>query len=335
MNKISNHSVFATVLQDFFCEYLINQKNVSIRTISSYRDTFKLLLLFAEKTKGKHPVRLTFEDIDCQLILNFLLYLEKERKNKIRSRNARLAAIRSFIKYSSLRIPSLMQHFDSIMTIPLKRCEKVLISCLSRKEVMAIINAPDITTWSGKRDRTMFSALYNTGARASEIISIKIKDVDITHSRCVTLHGKGRKERILPIWKDTAKQINEWLGFINTYPDDPLFPNKKNEHLTRSGLDFRLKTAAKSASKSCKSLIDKTISPHVIRHTTAMHLLEAGVEITVIALWLGHENLETTHMYMEASLEMKVNAIQKVKESQHEPFIYKPSDKLLDFLEKL
>lgn len=335
MNRPIIMPTFPKILQDFFCVYLMDQKNVSHQTVISYRDTFRLLLLFVRNKRGTEPTDLALTDIKADLTLEFLNYLEKERGNSIKTRNARLAALRSFMKYAALRDPSSLANAESLLAIPLKRSENRLVGYLSRDEINAILNAPNPSTWSGQRDRVMFAAFYNTGARVSEICQLCVSDIDIEDSRSVKLHGKGRKERRIPLWKSTLSLVRQWLPRIDTKNTTPLFPNRKGGRMTRSGIEDRLDKAVADAIKICPSLNKKTVSPHVLRHTTAMHLLQSGVSESVIALWLGHESVITTHIYVEADMAMKERALSRLQEPAIIAVRYKSADRLLSFLEEL
>jgi site-specific recombinase XerD len=335
MNIKNQEPNFQTLLQDFFCQRLINQQNASMRTVSSYRDTFRLLLRFLEKHLRKQPVAVTLDDLNAPCILAFLDHLEKKRKNSIRTRNARYAALRSFLKYAALRSPASLQTIQQTLAIPIKRFDKHYPEALSREEIQAILDTPDTTTWNGLRDRVMFTVFYNTGARVSEIIALRIMDVTFRQTTSVRIMGKGRKERTIPLWKNTIRQMKSWLKHIETSPKSPLFPNSHGQHLSRSGVESRLKKAVKYAVKKCSSLGKRRVSPHTFRHTTAMHLLQSGVDLSVIALWLGHENLATTHMYMEADVTMKERTLEKLQEPHGRLQRYQASDKLLQFLEEL
>jgi len=326
---------FPKILQDFFCIYLMDQKNVSSQTVVSYRDTFRLLLLFIRELRFREPSDLALADINADLTLKFLNYLEKERGNCTQTRNARLAAIRSFMKYAALRDPGSLANAESLLAIPLKRSERRLVGYLSREEMDAILKAPSPSTWSGQRDRVMFTVFYNTGARVSEICQLCVSDVDLEDSRSVKLHGKGRKERRIPLWKGTLSQVRQWLPRIDTKSTAPIFPNRKGGRMTRSGIEDRLEKAVAAALKICPSLKSKRVSPHVLRHTTAMHLLQSGVSESVIALWLGHESVTTTHRYVEADLAMKERALSRLQEPTSTAVRYKPADSLLSFLEAL
>ncbi len=335
MNHSANATTFPRILQDFFCIYLQNQKNVSRQTVVSYRDTFRLLLLFIRKNRCTEPSHLALLDLNAGLILEFLNHLEAERGNCIQTRNVRLAAIRSFMRYAALRDPRSLVNVEGLLAIPLKRSESRLVGYLSRDEISAILKAPDLSTWSGQRDRVMLATFYNTGARVSEICQLRVCDVDLDRSRSVKLHGKGRKERSIPLWKDTVCQIREWLRRIDSSSSAPHFPNRKGKHLTRSGVEGRLQKATATAIRTCPSLAARPLSPHVLRHTTAMHLLQSGVSESVIALWLGHESVTTTHRYVEADLAMKERALSRLQEPTSSSVRYKPDDVLLSFLESL
>lgn len=323
------------LLQDFFCQNLINQRNVSQQTIAAYRDAFQLLLKYASKRLKKPPVKMCLSDLDRSLVLSFLTYLESERKNSIRTRNARLAAIRSFLNYASYREVASIPVISSVLSIPMKQFKQPILGFLSREEVDAILSAPSPSSWSGRRDRVMFRVFYNTGARASEVIGIQVQDLQLAQGASVRLHGKGRKERIVPLWKTTVTMLKNWLKQEQYTPKDPVFPNRMGKPLSLTGIEYRLRMAVQRASKRCPALRKRTVSPHSIRHTTAMHLLQSGVDISVIALWLGHESPATTHMYVEADLAMKERALKKLHEGENHSIRYAPGDKLLHFLEGL
>ncbi len=326
---------FPAMLQNYFCQRLINQTNASPRTIASYRDTFRLLLQYIEERLKKPPVTISLEDLDAPLILNFLDHLEKKRGNGIRTRNLRLAAIRSFIQYASVQEPCMLAIAQRVLAIPPKKFQRPLVGFLSREEMTAVLNSPNESTWSGQRDRMMFATFYNLGARVSEIIGLQVQDVALGSSPHVRIRGKGRKERTVPLWKNTASRLKKWIERINHQPENSLFPNRIGRPLTRSGVENRLQQAVKLGSKSCRSLLGRRISPHVLRHSTAMHLLQSGVDISVIALWLGHESSTTTHMYIEADLSMKERALRRVQEPSTRRLRFKASDKVLQFLESL
>lgn len=325
----------APLIERYFCEYLVAQRNVSPQTISSYRDTLRLFLRFTEQRFRKPPVSLTLSDFDAPQVLTFLDYLEKERNNGVRSRNQRLAAIRSFLKYASLQDPTALVSISRSLAIPVKRFDRRLVSYLSREEMTAVLNAPSSTTWNGRRDQAMFATMYNTGTRVSEIITISVEDLHFGPTATLRILGKGRKQRVVPLWKTTARRLRGWLREIDTEPKSPLFPNRGGERLTRTGVRSRLDLACIAASLSCPGLRNRSISPHVIRHSTAMHLLQSGVDMTVIALWLGHESTVTTHMYVEADLGMKRRALEKISLASRKQGKYQPTDRLMAFLTSL
>jgi site-specific recombinase XerD len=335
MNKLLMTTDLARLLQGFFCQRLIQQRNVSHQTVCSYRDTFRLLLRFSEQQLGKSAADLQLVDINAALVLAFLDHLELQRHNCIRSRNARLAAIRSFLHYAVLQEPASLAGIQQVLAIPLKRFDRPIVGHLTPVEMQAILDAPDKMTWSGQRDYILLATLYNSGARVSEIITLRRIDFESTRDQAIHLHGKGRKERVVPLWKRTVRSLKKWLGQIGPEPQQPLFPNRFGQMLSRSGVESRLRMAVTSAIERCPSLKNKTISPHVIRHTTAMHLLQSGVDLSVIALWLGHENITTTHQYLEADLRMKEKALAKLQPPDAHPSRYKPSRDVLSFLDGL
>ena len=325
---------FTTLVQDFFGQRLVQQQNASHCTVASYRDTFRLLLRFFQERRRKPATSLTLADLDAPTILAFLADLEKHRGNAPRTRNLRLAALRAFVRYAAARDPSYLALAQRVLAIPSKRFNKPMLDYLTREEMDAVLKAPNATTWSGQRDCVLFAVMYNTGARVSETIRLRRVDIDLTQ-RAVHLHGKGRKERIVPLWKSTARQLRSWLRRLADAPESPLFPNVRGEPISRSGVEERLAHAVTLATARCPSLRKKNVSPHTLRHTTAMHLLQAGVDISVIALWLGHESPETTHQYVEANLTLKEEALSKMKEIPLQGLRFKPDNALLAFLEQL
>jgi len=335
MSTLVNRPDFASLLQDFFCCYLIDQRNLSPQTIASYRDTFRLLLGYLQDAHHLAPSNLTFAELNTEVILDFLRHIEQDRGNATSTRNVRLAAIRSFAKYAGLRDPGLLANVQALLAIPLKRTVRPLLGFLDKHEIEAIIHAPDVATWSGRRDRILFATYYNTGARVSELTTVKRGDVDLARSHSICLQGKGRKQRRVPLWKQTVQDLDHWLRELEDEPDSPVFPNRQGKQLTRAGVEYRLQKAVATATKGCPSLDGRKISPHIIRHTTAMHLLQAGVAPTVIALWLGHESPTTTQIYIEADLAMKERALAAMDEPSSESTRYTPPDDLLAFLEGL
>lgn len=322
---------FPTLIQDFFLKRLIEQRGVSARTVESYRDTFELLFVFVEGRTGKKASALSLSDLDAPLVLDFLDYLESERHNGPRTRNARLTAIRSFMRYVAVRDPASLPVAQRVIAIPSKRFDRPVLGYLSREEITALLNAPDQNTWSGRRDAVLFATMYNTGARVSEITGLRVRDVLIEREVAVCLHGKGRKERVIPLWKTTASELRSWLR-DRTDPDAPVFSNRAGSPLTRSGVRDRLDRALAKAVLNCPSLKDRRVSPHILRHSCAMHLLQSGVDITVIAMWLGHSDPGTTHHYLEVDLATKEAALKLLSAPETLTTRYQPGDRLLAFL---
>ena len=334
-SPLTDPMVFAGLLQRFFAERLLQQKNASPRTIEAYRDTFRLLLRYAARETGKPPARLALGDCDAPLVLGFLTHLETQRHNTARSRNARLAAVRAFAHYIAWQCPEALPVTQRILAIPMKRFEKPLLGFLSREEVQAVLAAPDASTWCGRRDQVLLAVLYNTGARVSELIGIRVAAVTFAATSSIRLHGKGRKQRTVPLWRPTAMALRNWLRYADLRADQPLVPARSGMPMTRTSVAERLALAVAVATASCPTLRGRRISPHTLRHTTAMHLLQAGVDITVIALWLGHQSPTTTHTYIEADLAMKERALNAIAPSGTPRNRYRASDALLKFLDDL
>lgn len=327
---------FAALLQRFFAEHLTRHRAASPRTIAAYRDSFRLLLLFTERHIGKAPTTITLADLDARLVLDFLDHLERGRHNSARSRNARLAAIRSFLKYAAHHDISALEVIERTLAVPMKRFDRPLLGFLSRAEMQAILDAPDARSWVGQRDRVLFTMLYNTGARVSEILGLRVGDVVLDASPCVHLHGKGRKQRTVPLWRSTAALVRAWRRQLGSATDaTPLLPSRAGTAMTRSNVTQRLALCVRSAAECSPQLLNRPISPHTIRHTTAMHLLQSGIDISVIALWLGHESPVTTHMYVEADLSMKEQALKRLHPPDTGIPRYRPPDRLMQFLQSL
>ena len=326
---------FPRLLQDFFLRRLIAQRGASQQTVKSYRDTFEILLRFAEQHTGRPSATLELEDLDAPFVLDFLEHLEQERGNSPRTRNLRLTAIRSFMRYVGSRDPVALPVVKRVLAIPAKRFDRPVLGFLSRDEIQAILDAPDRATWSGHRDAVLLMTLYNSGARVSEITALCVADVLLERRASLLLHGKGRKERVLPLWQSTATELKVWLERIDRRSDGPIFPNRKGAALSRSGVRQRLQRAVVQAIKDCPSLAGRRVSPHTVRHSTAMHLLQAGVDITVIALLLGHEDPSTTHRYLEADLAMKEAALKRLEEPTTSEPRYRASKRMLAFLDTL
>jgi len=326
---------FAALVQSFFTEYLTQQRALSPQTVAAYRDAFVLFLDFAVESLHKQPATLSLQDITPGLILDFLAHLERDRGNSVRTRNARLAALRAFLKFASHRDVGALHVVEQALGVPMKRFERPMLGYLSREEIMAIIGTPG-PSWTTQRDHLLLHVLYNTGARVSEIIGVRLADVVLDGAACVHLHGKGRKQRTMPLWRSTVKVIRAWLRLNPELgPASVLLPNRHGHAMTRANVTQRLALAVAAATPAMPSLQERRISPHTIRHTTAMHLLQSGESIEGIALWLGHESPTTTHHYVEANLAMKEQALAKLQDPKTTPGRFRATDSLLKFLQTL
>ena len=326
---------FAFLVQQFFTEYLVTQRALSPRTIASYRDALKLFLDFAHQRLRKMPTALRLADIEPDLILAFLDHLEQQRHNTVRSRNLRLTALRAFLKFAARRDVSSLHVIERALGVPMKRFECPMLGFLSREEMLAVLGEPG-STWTSQRDHLLLAMLYNTGARVSEIIGVRVVDVVLDGPACVHLHGKGRKQRSVPLWKTSVQEIRAWLRRNPTLSGDAaLLPNRELQTMTRANVNQRLDIAVTRAAKTHRSLAKRSISPHSIRHTTAMHLLQSGVDFSVIALCLGHESVTTTHRYVEADLAMKDKALARLQLPDTKMRRYRPPDVLMQFLQAL
>jgi site-specific recombinase XerD len=321
-------------LQRFFREHLLTQRNVSPATITAYRDTFRLLLRYVKKTHAKGCFSPPLDILTPDIIVQFLEHLERQRGNCIRTRNARLAAIRSFVHYLSDWLgPELPATVARIPGIPFKRHVQRLIGFVNHQEVEAILAATD-GSWTGQRDHLLFLLLYNTGARISEILALRVMDVNVD-GRQIELLGKGRKHRRVPLWPQTQRRLRRWLKDNRWSPEAPLLPNRFGQRMSRAGAAYQLQRLVDHASAQAPGLKRRHISPHSFRHGTAMALLEANVPTEVIALYLGHESPKTTHLYVEASLAMKKQALAKISPPRAKRYGFKPSDDDLRFLDNL
>jgi site-specific recombinase XerD len=328
-------TALAPSLQAFFTDRLIRERNASPHTIASYRDTIRLLLTYASQRLGVEPSKLDLDQLDAPLIGAFLDHLESDRGCGARTRNTRLAAIRTFYRYSALRHPEHAATIERVLQIGPKRHERALVTFLTEPELDALINAPDRSTWTGRRDHAIITLLAQTGLRASELTGLLCSDIHLGTGAHATTTGKGRKQRITPLTKATVAMLNVWQAERHGHGSEPLFPTSTGKPLTRKALARRITKHASRAAESCPSLREKAITPHVLRHTAAMRLLHAGIDTSVIALWLGHEQVETTQMYLHADLEIKESALAKTKPLDSKPGRYRPPDALLDFLEQL
>ncbi len=328
-------SLLAPTLQAFFSERLIAQRNSSPQTIAAYRDTFRLLLSFAHQQTGKQPFQLDIDDLDAPLIGAFLAHLEDERGNSPRTRNARLGAIHSLYRYTALKHPEHAQTIARVMAIPTKRHERNIVSYLNLEEIKALLKAPDRATWLGRRDHTLLVLAIQTGLRVSELIALRVADVSLSTGAHVRVIGKGRKERCTTLTRETVAVLRQWLKERQGEPDDPLFPTRQGRPLSRHTVGVLVTKHAQAAAADRPSLAAKRVTPHVLRHTNAMLLRAGGVDIATIALWLGHESTQTTHIYEHADPALKERAIARTAPLGTRPGRYRPSDTLLAFLDRL
>jgi integrase/recombinase XerD len=326
---------FPDLLEPFFMDRLIRQRQASPHTIASYRDTFRLLIHYAQQHLRKAPSDLTLHDFDTPLLSAFLDHLEKSRNNSARSRNVRLAAIHSFFRYVALHAPEYSALAQRVLSMPSKRFVRRPIAFLTSVEVAALLAAPDLNGWSGRRDRALLMLAVQTGLRASELIGLRCEDIVLNcgaHVRCL---GKGRKERCTPLRKDTVAVLRSWLRERQGRPADPVFPAKRGAPLGHDGLQYLLNKHLAVARRHCPSLLAKRVTPHCLRHSLAMDLLHHGVDRSVIALWLGHEHLETTSIYLQADMQLKEKALSKTAATNARTRRFRPSDRVLEFLKSL
>jgi site-specific recombinase XerD len=332
---MSPFSNLAPLLERFFMQRLMQERRVSPHTIGSYRDTFRLFLKFAQGRLHKPPSTLKFEDIDAPLVCAFLDQLEKERGVSVRSRNLRLTAIHSFFRYAAFELPTHSAQIQRVLAIPSKRFARTLVRFLTRPEVEALLKAPDRHSWFGRRDHAFILMAVQTGLRVSEITAATREDLVLGATSHVRVIGKGRKERCTPIAKPTATVLKAWLREPPRGDGQLLFPNAKGRRLTVHGVKYLLTKHATHAANACSSIKGKRVTVHLLRHTMALEMLEAGVDRAVIALWLGHESVETTQMYLEATLAMKERALAKTVPRLSRPALFRASDQLLSFLNAL
>ncbi len=325
----------APLLERFFRQRLMQERRVSPHTICSYRDTFRLFLKFTQQRLRKSPSALVFEEIDAPLIVAFLDHLEKGRGLSVRSRNLRLTAIHSFFRYIAFELPTHSAQIQRVLAIPSKRFTRALVRFLTRAEVDALLAAPDRRTWFGRRDHAFILMAVQTGLRLSEITGTTREDLVLETGAHVRIIGKGRKERCTPLAKPTVAVLKAWLREPSKGDSHLLFPNAKGERLSVHGVKYMLNKHAATAARACPSLTGKRVTVHVLRHTMALEMLQAGVDRAVIALWLGHESVETTQIYLEATLAMKEQALARTTPPQGSPGRFRPGDRLLSFLNSL
>ena len=332
---MKNHNAFAGLMEGFFTERLMTQRRVSPHTIASYRDAFRLLFSFAEKRLGKPPSNLKLEDLDVSFVSRFLDHLEKHRGLSVRSRNLRLTAIHSFFRYAAFEAPTHAAQIQRVLAIPNKRFTRTLVHFLTRPEVEALLAAPDLRTWFGRRDHAFLLVAVQTGLRLSEMTGLTREDVTLGIGAHLHVIGKGRKERCTPLAKPTVAVLKTWLREPPRGDGRVLFPNARGTRLSPDGVHYLLVRHCTAAARLCPSLKGKRVTVHVLRHTMALDLLQAGVDRSVIALWLGHESVETTQIYLEATLTMKEQALAKTTPLNGRSSRYRPGDQLLGFLKSL
>jgi integrase/recombinase XerD len=328
-------STLAPILQSFFTDRLHQQRQASPHTIATYRDAIRLLVVYAADQTAKAPSVMDIADLDAPLIGAFLNHLEASRKNSVRTRNARLAAVHSLFRHAALHRPDDAAVIQRVLAIPPKRFDRTLVIYLTDEEITALLAAPDRGTWTGRRDHALFMLACQTGLRASELLHLTVSDVHLGTGAHVSCLGKGRKQRITPLTTATVAILRAWLTERAGLATEPLFPTRRGDPLSRDGLQRRLTTHSATAAQTCPTLRGKRISPHVLRHSAAMRLLAAGVDTTVIALWLGHEHVATTQIYIHADLAIKEKALARTAPQHAEPGRYQPSDTVLAYLDGL
>jgi integrase/recombinase XerD len=328
-------STLAPILQSFFTDRLGQQRHASGHTITAYRDAIRLLLVYAAEHTGKAPSTLDLTNLDAPLIGAFLNHLESGRRNSVRTRNARLAAIHALFRHAAPLRPDDAAVIQRVLAIPPKRFDRTLVSYLTEDEIAALLAAPDRATWTGRRDHALLMLACQTGLRVSELLHLTHGDVHLGTGPHVSCLGKGRKQRITPLTTATVATLRTWQHEQHSQPTDPLFPTRRGTPLGRDALQRRLTIYTATATHSCPTLHGKKISPHVLRHTAAMRLLAAGVDTSVIALWLGHENVATTQIYIHADLALKEKALARTTPQHAQPGRYQPSDAILTFLDSL
>ena len=328
-------TALAPTLQAFFTDRLTRQRQASPHTVAAYRDTWRLLVAFASARTSRQPSQLDLGNLDAPLIGAFLDHLERERGNSVRTRNARLAAIHSLFRYAALRHPEHAEVIARVLAIPSKRYDKALVTWLTEPEITALLATPDRSTWAGRRDHALILLAAQTGLRISELTGLTTGDVHLGAGAHVSCTGKGRKHRITPLTTGTVAVLRAWLAERGGQPGQPLFPARTGSRLSRDAIEHRLAKHTAAAAARCPSLNAKTVTMHTLRHTAAMRLLQAGTDTSVIALWLGHEQAETTQIYLHADLALKERALARTRPPDARPGRYRPPDKLLAFLEAL
>ena len=330
-----NAASLPSLVQRFFTQRLLEQQGLSSHTVASYSDTFRLLLGFATQQLGRAPSKLLTEELDVPFMEKFLRHLEQRRGNSVRTRNTRLAAVHAFFRFVAISEPALGLQCQRILAIPAKRYEHGPVEFLTEEETNALVTAPDAETWIGRRDRTLLLVAVQTGLRNSELTSLKRQDVALGTGAHVRCFGKGRKMRCTPLQPDAIAIMKDWLQRQPGQPSDPVFPSSRGGHLSADALQRLVSRHAATASKTCPSIKEKSVTPHSLRHAAAMNLLQRGIDLSVIALWLGHESSETTQIYLHADMRLKERALAHANASGLIPTRFKPPDPLLAFLEGL
>lgn len=328
-------SAVAPTLQLFFTERLAKQRQASPATVRSYRNAIALLLRFVRDCTGKAPSDLDWNDLGPGTISAFLDYLEADRQNTARSRNARLAAVRSLFRYAALRHPEHAQLIAQVLAIPQKRSDKRQVSFLEPDEVDALLAAPDSARWEGRRDHALLALALQTGLRLSELIGLRCADIELASGAHVRCEGKGRKQRCVPLTSANVAILRAWCRECGGRPDDPLFPTRTGRKLSDDAVAARVALYRDIAAKQSPSLASKRLTPHVLRHTCAMNLLREGVDVAVIALWLGHADMRSTNAYLHADMTIKERALARTTPPSSRAGRFRPPDKLLAFLEGL
>ena len=328
-------SALAPTLEAFFTERLLRQRDASPHTVAAYRDTMRLLLRFTQRRTRRQPSELDLADLDAPLVAAFLDHLEQERGNSVRTRNARLAAIHSLFRYAALRHPEHAALIGRVLAIPPKRFDRALVSFLTEPEIEALLASPERSTWTGRRDHALLLLALETGLRAGELTGLSCGDVNLGVGAHVSCRGKGRKQRVTPLARPTQAVLRAWLCERDGEAPDPLFPSRQGRRLSRDALEHRLAKHLLSAAGRAPTLGEKKVTLHVLRHTAAMRLLQAGVDTSVIALWLGHESVETTQIYLHADLALKERALSRTTPPNSTPGRYRPPDSMIAFLEAL
>jgi len=325
-------TAISSLITAFFQDYLPHQRGASPHTRDSYADSFRLLFEFARQKLKIAPSAMQLEQIDAPLILDFLDYLEHHRANSVRTRNLRLAAFKAFFRFVEHRLPAALEQIHRVLAIPVKKTDSRLVPYFRKEEIEAILDAPDPRSRDGIRDRAMLHLAVATGIRVSELLGLCLTDLSLGAEPSVVIQGKGRKQRLLPLWKQTTSALRAWLAIRGEIPVPELFVNARGERLTRWGFDYILKKHARAASRRCPSLLQKKVSPHVLRHTCAMVVLQATGDLRKVALWLGHESIQTTEIYTRTDPTEKLEAINAIVPPKLRKGVFRPEDKLLAML---